>query len=100
MHLQGINIPETRIAALCCAAGVRRLWLFGSILRDDFRPDSDIDVLVETDPTDPPGIFALGGLQMDLSDLLGRFVHLTTLAGVPPEAQDRLLASARLQYAA
>ncbi len=47
MTLHGIDIPRERIAVFCRENGIRRLALFGSILRDDFRPDSDIDVLVE-----------------------------------------------------
>ena len=97
MQLHDVNIPEDRIAELCRRYGVRRLWLFGSILREDFRPGSDIDVLIESDGV---GLLSLGGFQMDLSDLLGREVHLTTLGGVPPAHRPGLLAAARLQYAA
>lgn len=47
MIRHGIEIPQERIEAFCRANGIRRLALFGSILRDDFRPESDVDVLVE-----------------------------------------------------
>jgi uncharacterized protein len=92
--------PDDRIAELCRRHNVRRCWIFGSAARGELRPDSDIDVLVETDPANPPGILALGGLQMDLSDLFGRFVDLTTLASVPADLRDRLLSGAQLRYAA
>lgn len=100
MHLNDIEFDETRIAALCRAAGVVRLSVFGSILTDGFRADSDIDLLVETDPLHPPGLLILGGLQMDLSEMLGRTVHLTLLGGVPPEERGEVLALSRPLHAA
>src|SRR5690349_4276530 len=83
MVLNGVQFDLHRIAALCRGAGVVRLYAFGSILTERFGPASDIDLLAETDPSHPAGLLALGGLQMDLSDLLGRTVHLTLLGGVP-----------------
>jgi len=93
-----IDIPTEELADACRRAGISRLWLFGSVVREDFGADSDIDVLVETDRG--RGLFVLGGLAMDLRDLFGREVHLTTLGGVPPEQRDDLLAKAELAYAA
>lgn len=86
------------IADLCRRYGIRRLWLFGSVLRDDFRPDSDVDVLVDADES--VGLLELGGFQMDMTDLVGRFVHLTTLDSVPPESHGSVFRQARLAYAA
>lgn len=100
MVINGINFPEEKIAEFCREAGVLRLYLFGSILTDRFGPESDVDVLVETDPRNPVGLFRLGGLQMDLSDLTGREVHLTMLGGVPIQARPGLLAGARPLHAA
>lgn len=100
MRLHGVQFDERRIAALCRDAGVARLYLFGSILTDRFSAMSDIDVLVETDTARPPGLLALGGLQMDLSDLLGRTVHLTLLGGIPASERPGVLSSARLLDAA
>lgn len=98
--LHGITFDTARIAAACRRAGVVRAYLFGSILTDRFGPDSDIDLLVETDPTRRPGLLTLGGLQMDLSDLLGRTVHLTLLEGVPSTERRAALAGARALQAA
>ncbi len=98
--LHGVNFDLHRIGAACREAGVVRLFLFGSILTDRFGPDSDIDMLVETDPLNPPGLLALGGLQMDLSDLLGRTVHLTLLGGVPAAERPAVLARSRMLNAA
>jgi predicted nucleotidyltransferase len=100
MRINGIDFDEKRIASLCGASGVVRLFVFGSILSERFGPDSDIDVLVETDPLRPPGLLALGGLQMDLSELLGRTVHLTLLGGVPAAERPAVLAQARMLNAA
>jgi predicted nucleotidyltransferase len=100
LQLHGIAFDLPRIGEARRRAGAVRLFLFGSILTDRFRPDSDIDLLVETDPLHPPGLLALGGLQMDLSELLGRTVHLTLLGGVPPGDRSAVLARARLLDAA
>lgn len=100
LRLHDITFDLPKIAAACREVGAVRLFLFGSILTDRFGPDSDIDLLVETDPRNPPGLLALGGLQMDLSELLGRTVHLTLLGGVPASERPGVLASARLLDAA
>jgi hypothetical protein len=99
-RLHGIEFDVPRISAACQRAGVVRLFVFGSILTDRFTPDSDIDLLIETDPLHPPGLLALGGLQMDLSEMLGRTVHLTLLGGVPASERPAVLARARMLDAA
>lgn len=100
LRLHGIPFDLDRIADLCRRAGVVRAYVAGSILTPQFSAGSDIDVLVETDPANPPGMLALGGLQMDLSELLGRSVHLTLLAGVPENQRAVLLSGARALHAA
>jgi predicted nucleotidyltransferase len=95
MLLHGIDFPPREIARLCHQAGVVHLYAFGSILTPSFRPDSDIDLLVETPSANPPGLLKLGGLQMDLTDLLGRPVHMTLLGGIPPATRPQLLSRAR-----
>ena len=67
-----INIPQTEIADFCRRHHFCRLALFGSILRDDFRPDSDVDVLVEFEPGYVPGLLRLTGMEVELSELDGR----------------------------
>jgi hypothetical protein len=98
MLLHDVVIDKDQLAACCKRYDVRRLWLFGSILRPTFRADSDVDVLVEL--VRPIGLFRLGGLREDLSDLFGRDVHLTTLGSVPAPIQSQLMQEAQLQYAA
>jgi hypothetical protein len=95
--LHDITINEAALAACCRKYGVDRLWLFGSILRDDFRNDSDIDALVAF-RHDGIGAFELGGLAADLSDLWHREVHLTTFNSVPETYRPWLLKSAKLEY--
>ncbi len=100
MHLHGLQFDLPRIADTYRRAGLLRAYLLGSILTDRFGPDSDIDVLVEPDPARPAGLFALGGLQMDLTELLGRQVHLTMLGGIPERERPAELAHARALNAA
>ena len=100
IRLHDISFDANKIGEACRRAGVVRVYVFGSILTDRFRPDSDIDLLVETDARHPVGLFALGGLQIELSEILGRNVHLTMLGGVPLGERDGVLAKARLLDAA
>ena len=65
-----IDIDRERIAAFCRRRHIRRLALFGSVLRDDFRPDSDVDVLVEIAPGQVPGLIALGAMAEELGEIL------------------------------
>lgn len=95
-----VTIPPEQLARLCHQYGIARVWLFGSAATGTITPISDIDVLVEEHAGCPIGLFKLGALQMDLTDLLGRFVHLTTLGSIPASSRQQLLSSARLQYAA
>lgn len=93
-----IDIPIDAIIALCEKYPIRRLSLFGSVLRDDFRPDSDVDVLVEFLPDSHATLFTMGGLQMDLSELLQREVHLLTSGFISERFVDNVLASAVTLY--
>ena len=72
-----LDIPQEEIAAFCRRHHIRRLALFGSVLRGDLGPDSDIDVLVEFDPNHIPGL-AFFAMQRELSQILGRDVDLNT----------------------
>jgi predicted nucleotidyltransferase len=100
MQVNGIEIPAQAIAELCRRSQVRRLSLFGSILGSRFGPGSDIDVLVEFEPGKGPGLFGFAGMQMELTRLLGRQVHLHTPAMLGPAFRDEVLREARVQYAA
>ncbi len=99
MTYHGVEFPEQKIADFCRRNGVRRLSLFGSILREDFRPDSDVDVLVEFEPGRSPGLLGMAGLELDLSALLGRKVDLRTPAELSRYFRDDVLRQCRVQYA-
>ncbi|MBL7223855.1 MAG: nucleotidyltransferase family protein [Candidatus Brocadiae bacterium] len=99
MEHQGVQFSQDQIAGFCRAHHIRRLALFGSILRDDFRPDSDVDVLVEFEPGHTPGL-AFFAIQRELSEMLGRRVDLNTPACLSPYYRDEVLAEAETQYVA
>lgn len=99
MTYHGIEIPGEKIADFCRRHHIRRLSLFGSVLRDDFRPDSDIDVLVEFEPGHTPG-FAFVSMQEELSAILGRKVDLNTPGCLSRHFRDEVLREAQVQYAA
>jgi predicted nucleotidyltransferase len=94
------KVDRERVAEFCHRHHVRRLALFGSVLRDDFRPDSDVDVLVEFEQGHVPGFFGLAGLELELSELLGRKVDLRTPEDLSPYFRDQVLDMADVQYAA
>ena len=75
-----IPIDSKKIADFCRRHHIRRLALFGSVLRDDFRPDSDVDVLVEFEPDYPVGFIQIGGMELELTEILKRRVNLRTPA--------------------
>lgn len=77
-----IPINRERIAAFCQNYQIRRLSLFGSVLRDDFSPDSDVDVLVEFLPEAKHSLFDLVRMQNELKGILGREVDLISRRGV------------------
>ncbi len=100
MIVQGVNFPEQPIADLCARYGVARLSLFGSILRDDFSPESDVDVLVEFPKDSEYSLLDLGGLMVELEALVGRRVDVRTAGFLSHYFRDRVVRSARLLYAA
>ena len=99
MKYHGIDIPKDKIADFCRRQHIRRLSLFGSILRDDFGPESDIDVLVEFEPGHTPGLLRMAGLELELSDLLGRKVDLRTPAELSRYFRDDVRHVSEVQYA-
>jgi hypothetical protein len=94
-----LEIPAEPLAALCRRHHVCRLSLFGSVLREDFGPQSDVDVLVEFDPGRTPGL-AFFRLEEELSVLLGRRVDLNTRASLSRHFRDRVLFDAHHVYVA
>lgn len=94
-----MDVPKTEIADFCRRHHIRKLSLFGSVLRDDFRPDSDIDVLVEFEPGHTVG-FGIIDMEEELSRLFGGHrVDMVREKYLNPRLRDRILASAEVQYA-
>lgn len=95
-----IDVPAERIAAFCRRHHIRKLALFGSVLRDDFGPDSDLDVLVEFAPGHVPGLIRLAGMELELSAILGgRKVDLNTPNCLSRYFRDQVVREAQVQYA-
>lgn len=98
-NLSRVKIPTEKLADFCRRNHIRFLALFGSVLRNDFGPDSDIDVLVDFAPGHVPGL-ALIRMQDELSALLGgREVDLVTLKFLHPRIRTRVLSEMAVQYA-
>ncbi|MGD0094011.1 MAG: nucleotidyltransferase family protein [Planctomycetota bacterium] len=98
MTRHGIEISEEKLAEFCRRNHIRILSLFGSILRDDFGPDSDVDVLVEFEPGHTPG-FAFIRMENELSALVGgRKVDLVLRNALLPRLRKRILAQEVVQY--
>ncbi len=95
----GVDIPRERIEAFCATYGIRRMALFGSVLRDDFTPESDVDVLVEFHPGVRVGL-AFIRLQDELSSILGRKVDLHTPGSLSKYFRSEVLREAEEIYVA
>ena len=94
-----IDIPSQEIAAFCQNHHIRQLALFGSVLRDDFGPESDVDVLVEFEPEARVGYQRFFRLQDELSALFKREVDLFTPNSLKPFARARAMQSKAVIYA-
>lgn len=94
-----VTIPKEKIAEFCQRHHIKKLALFGSVLRPDFREDSDIDVLVEFEPGHTPGL-AFFSMQDELSEILGRKVDLNTPQCLSKYFRDEVMKEAVVQYAA
>jgi uncharacterized protein len=102
-NVKNINIPEQEIAAFCKRWGIRELALFGSVLRDDFSPTSDIDVLVTFNTGRRPRFADLMSMENELKAILGRDVDLGTRQSVTEDEnylrRRAILSSAQVIYA-
>jgi predicted nucleotidyltransferase len=97
MHTLPIELPLDQIKSFCRRHHVRKLGLFGSVLRPDFGPDSDIDVLVEFDPAHIPGL-SFFAMQDELGGILGRRVDLNTPGDLSPLFRDEVVAATEVVY--
>ena len=99
MQHAALLVPQSEITAFCERHQIRRLALFGSVLRQDFTPESDVDVLAEFKPGHVPGL-AFFTLQDELSALFGRQVDLNTPQCLSKYFRDEVLAQAKDLYVA
>jgi predicted nucleotidyltransferase len=98
---RSLTISRERLAAYCQEHGIRRLAIFGSALRDDFGPESDVDVLVEFEPDRIPTLFDIAGMEQELSALFGgRKVDLRTPGDLSRYFRRQVMEEAEVHYAA
>ncbi len=104
MPIPHISIPRTKIVQFCKKWKIRELALFGSVLRDDFRPDSDIDVLVTFSEEAKHTLFDLVHMEKELKEIFGREVDIVSRRGIESSRnyirRDAILSSAEAVYAA
>ena len=97
MSTPKIKIPRKELSEFCQQHHIRKLAFFGSVLRDDFTPESDIDVLVEFEPGLTPGL-AFFDMQDELSQMLGHKVDLNTPGFISRYFREQVIREARVQY--
>jgi predicted nucleotidyltransferase len=95
---QNLTISREAIADFCRRNHIRKLALFGSALREDFRPDSDVDILVEFEPEARVGLIRLAGMELELGELLGRKADLRTPQDLSRYFRDEVLRQAEMLY--
>ena len=100
MKKRNFDMPEDKIAEFCKRHHIRRLALFGSALREDFTPNSDIDMLVEFEPGARVGMIRLAGIELELSRILRRKVDMNTPGFISKYYREEVLAEAEDQYVA
>lgn len=93
-----ITMHKDQIAAFCERNRIRKLSFFGSVLREDFAPRSDVDVLVEFDASARVGFITLAGMESELSQILGRKAEIHTVNGLNPLFRDAVLKQAQIEY--
>ena len=94
----GVAVDDAALEGFCRRNGVRQMRLFGSALRGQLRPDSDIDFLVEFEHGRAPGLLRLAAMELELAELVGRDVDLRTLGDLSLNFRDEVSASARVVY--
>ncbi|MEK7398922.1 MAG: nucleotidyltransferase family protein [Candidatus Poribacteria bacterium] len=98
MKKDRINLTKEQIADFCKKNHIKKFAFFGSVLLDDFRPDSDIDVLVTFDRSVPITFLDIAGMEIELSEIMGKKVDLLTPGGLSQYFRDKVIAEAEVQY--
>lgn len=93
-------IPKEKLKDFCKRNHIIKLSLFGSALRDELKPESDIDILVEFDKKHMPGLMDLAGMEIELNEIIGRKVDLRTPDELSRYFRDEVLSKAKVEYAA
>ena len=91
-------IPKAELKAFCRRNHITKMSLFGSALRDELQPDSDIDILVEFDKDHMPGLFDIAGMEIELSETIGRKVDLRTPEDLSRYFRDEVVKNAEVHY--
>ncbi len=94
------KIPKDKLAEFCKRNHIRRLSVFGSALRGQLGPDSDIDLLVEFEPGHVPGLFSIVRMEMELTEMLGRKADLRTPEDLSEYFRNEVVENAEVQYQA
>jgi len=98
-HKLKIEIPHDKVVEFCRKNHIRRLSFFGSVLRGDFSPESDIDVLVEFIPDMGPGYIGLSQMERELTEIFGRKIDLRTPNELSKYFREEVVTSALVEYA-
>ena len=96
---KNLNIPQGKLAEFCKRNHILKLSLFGSAVRGDYSPESDLDVLVEFEPARIPGLIKLAGMEIELSEIFGRKVDLRTAEDLSKYFRQEVVKKAEVQYA-
>jgi predicted nucleotidyltransferase len=94
------SLSKEKLIKFCKRNHIRRLSVFGSALRGELEPDSDIDLLVEFEPGHTPGLVSIVRMEMELTEALGRKADLRTAEDLSPYFRDEVLENAQVQYQA
>ena len=94
-----VDIPHDKVREFCKRNHISKLSFFGSVLREDFRPESDVDVLVEFIPGMGPGFLGLSHMELELSQIIGRKADLRTPNELSRYFRDEVVSNAQVEYA-
>jgi predicted nucleotidyltransferase len=93
-----VNLTKKQIAEFCIRNHIKKFAFFGSVLRDDFRSDSDVDILIELDKRYRTSLMKMAGMEIELSEMIGRKVDLRTPNELSDYFRDEVLNEAEVQY--
>ena len=98
MKPERVNLTKEQIAEFCQKNHIKKFAFFGPVLRDDFRLDSDVDILIDLDYSVPIGLMEIAGMEIELSKMIGREVDLSTPDDLSDYFRDKVLAQAETLY--